>query len=60
MVTIGDLPRNDVRLAVAVYRRMLIDGTWRPEYAGVLLRLQDDPTKLEELMEQVDQGIHPR
>lgn len=40
------LNRNDIPWAVAVYRRRLMEGTYTPEVAQMLLMLQDDPSKL--------------
>lgn len=40
------LPRNDVRAALAVRTASLKSGTWLPENDTMLVHLQDDPTAL--------------
>lgn len=45
------LKRNEPRNAIAVRNDSIGAGTWKTEYDNVLLRLQDDPTELLEMMQ---------
>lgn len=43
---LGDLPANNWRAALATWRKMKREGTWKLYYGEYLLNLQDDPTEL--------------
>lgn len=47
-----NLKRNDVNGAIRVMRDAVDDGTWKPEYVAVLMRLQDDTSEIAKKLKQ--------
>ena len=48
-----EVPRNNLRAAIAYFEQNLVHGTLRPGDARVLMRLQDDPAALMDAMIEV-------
>lgn len=50
IASVEDLEADDYAGAVKVYRRKVLDGTWKSEHASIMFRIIADPDKLSALI----------
>jgi hypothetical protein len=56
IVSVYQLPRNDTEEALKLFRRLYAAGVWDEDQERTMIMAQDDPTELEERMDEIKAG----